>query len=583
MISSDGIAERIKNEVDIVDVISEYLPLKKRGKNFVGLCPFHRERTPSFTVSPEKQMFYCFGCGKGGDVYAFLMEHDKLSFREALEVLSRRTGISLPRTRPAGEEKRLPLYKALEWAAGFYHRVLLEDACAGRARLYLEKRGFGRDAQRRFGLGYAPGGNTLLRAAEGKGISVDVLKRVGLVAGDGGRVRDYFYGRILFPIRDVKGRVVGFGGRIVGEGEPKYLNTPETELFSKGRLLFGLFEAKEHIRRRGYALLTEGYTDVMMSHLRGMEHAVAVLGTAVGEGHARLLKRYASRVVMVFDGDDAGARAAERGVRFFLAEGMGVGLAVLPQGEDLCSILSARGEEEVERLVESAVDPVRYVMGRAGETVEGKMRAVDKALDMLSAVPDPARRELMLWELSRACGVSVASLKGRIVRMMKMSSVTGREGNDGERSVEEPLGPEVYAVGAIVAGNLSRDTVRSIVRDIRREDLSSGAAGRLLWKMIAAACREEGKEEVHRWEDVVVPEDDEERNLLLRVGVEERDERFDYEGQLRGAVRAIVRRRLEREMDRLREKMKSAEGEESLRLLSEYKRLMTAVKEECNA
>lgn len=343
--------EAIRSRLDIGELVAEYVnPLQRAGRNLKGCCPFHQERTPSFIVSPERQTFHCFGCGEGGDAFTFLMKIEHLSFMEAAEKLAGKAGVKLePVEENFGPEakERQKLKELLEFAAGHYHEVLLKAPGAEAARKYFAGRKVSAKSVEDFRLGYAPGGGSLLEAAAKKGFAGELLVRVGLAAAQKttGKLRDYFYDRVLFPIRDAKGAVVGFGGRIMGEGEPKYLNSPDSPAFSKGRVLYGLFEGLAAVRKARKAVLMEGYMDVIAAHQHGLVQACAPLGTALTQDHAALLKRYVSEVAVVFDADSAGLNAAVRGAEVGLAAGLGVRIATVPSGKDPDEFLHAKGLE----------------------------------------------------------------------------------------------------------------------------------------------------------------------------------------------------------------------------------------------
>ncbi len=407
----ERVLERIKDATDIVELISEYIPLKKAGRYMKALCPFHEDKDPSFSVNPERQSFYCFGCAKGGDAFTFVMSHDGVTFPEAIEVLARRAGVEIPKVDKPEDKGILEVYKANDWAASTYNRVLLEGGESGAARRYLEERGFDREAQLKFKLGFAPASrHTLTGRAKARGISTDALVSAGLARqGDRG-LYDYFANRIIFPIRDAKGRAVGFGGRSLDGSEPKYINTAETPLFSKGRLLYGLDMAKGAIRRSGNVYLTEGYTDVLMAHLRGIDTAVAVLGTAVGSNHAQILRRYTPRVTMVFDSDEAGGKALERSMPVFVQQGLDAYVVELPKGADLCSFLTENGREAFLEISGRAEDFVSYSL-RKTSSFHDRISAVNRLVDIVSGVPDPVKKDAYLVEISRATRISLESLR----------------------------------------------------------------------------------------------------------------------------------------------------------------------------
>jgi DNA primase len=326
-IPEDKISE-IKNAADIVDIISETVLLKKAGRNFLGLCPFHSEKTPSFTVSPEKQIFYCFGCGAGGNVFSFLMKHESLTFPEAARALAKRYGITIPTKTLSPEQRRKigqkeSLLDLNKQAMDFFHHELLSSVAGKQALSYLSKRGISEETIDQFNLGYAPKGwDNLLRFFTKMRIRPGLLEISGLVAArkNSSGFYDRFRDRIIFPIFDVNMEVVGFGGRVMDNSEPKYLNSPETSVYNKSRTLYGLHRARDKCRTDDKVFIVEGYLDLLALHQHGIENSVATLGTALTAEHIRMLARYTRRMVLVYDSDEAGIKSAYRCIETFWKE-----------------------------------------------------------------------------------------------------------------------------------------------------------------------------------------------------------------------------------------------------------------------
>lgn len=420
---AEHVIEEIRARVDIVEVISDYVPLRRAGKNFVGLCPFHQERTPSFTVSPDKQMFYCFGCQAGGDVFTFLMKREGWSFPEAVAELARRAGVVLPERPASPEERRRQdererLLRVLEWAAAFYRHALRSPA-GEPARAYLAARGIDAATIDRFGLGYAPDRwDALLQAMTRRGVPVALLERAGLVqaraAGQG--YYDRFRHRVMFPIRDPRGRVVGFGGRALGDAEPKYLNSPETPVFNKRRLWFGLDLARARLRETGVAVVVEGYMDAIAIDRAGIGYAaVASLGTSLSEEQVDLLARYVDTVVIAYDGDAAGQRATLRGLQLFADAGVEVRVAELPPGRDPDDVLRVEGPDALRRFIENAVPLVEFQFRRVlrehdTTSVRGRAAAVAELAPWLARVRNEVERAEYLRRYAAALGVDEATL-----------------------------------------------------------------------------------------------------------------------------------------------------------------------------
>ena len=403
---------------DIVEVIGSRVPLKKRGHEFSACCPFHNEKTPSFWVSPAKQFYHCFGCGAHGTVLGFLMNYDRLPFVEAVEELASRLGLEVPREQtpgaPAPRVVDEDLYTLMGKVASFYREQLAGD---DRARAYAERRGLNAEILERFGIGYAPDAwSEVLKRFGASDVSRQKLQDAGLVIarekGDG--YYDRFRDRLMFPIRDARGRVIAFGGRVLDQGEPKYLNSPETALFHKGRELYGLYEVRQNRAPLSRLLIVEGYMDVVRLHQSGITYAVATLGTATTTEHLKRAFRAVSRIVFCFDGDRAGREAAWRALQNALSEataGRELRFMFLPDGEDPDSLVGKEGRERFEARLESAQPLSEYLVSRLGENIDiahadGKARFVAEARPLLERVPQGPYRELLLDRLAAAIGVS---------------------------------------------------------------------------------------------------------------------------------------------------------------------------------
>lgn len=355
---SDELIEEIRSGNDIVDVISGYVRLTKKGSTYFGLCPFHNEKTPSFSVSPNKQMYYCFGCGAGGNVITFLMEYENYTFPEALEVLADRIGVQLPKQEPSAEQRRASDRKAklleVNKEAAKYFYGLLRSERGKRAHEYFLSRGLSEETLRKFGLGYSDKyADDLYRYLRAKGYEDELLKDSGLISIDEKRGGyDKFWNRAMFPIMDVRGKVIGFGGRVMGEGEPKYLNSPETMIFDKSRNLYGLNFART--TKKNQILLCEGYMDVIALHQAGFDNAVAALGTAFTPGHANLLKRYTKEVYLTFDSDGAGVRAAKRAIPILKEAGITAKVINMKPYKDPDEFIKALGAQDYEERIRQA-------------------------------------------------------------------------------------------------------------------------------------------------------------------------------------------------------------------------------------
>ncbi|MEW6059834.1 MAG: DNA primase [Actinomycetota bacterium] len=417
--------EAVRERTDLVKLVSGYLTLKKAGHDsFVGLCPFHPEKTASFSVSPAKGLYYCFGCGAGGDAIRFLRDVEHLEFGEAVERLAKETGVALhyegdsPAERRAAS-RRQALYRANEEAFALYHHTLLEGREADRAREYLQTRGIDREVSEAFGVGYAPSRQDFLLRKLARGLSPEILLEAGLVVRDaGGGLRDRFRGRITFPVHDLSGRAVGIGARTLpGDKEegPKYLNSPETPVYKKAEVLYNLHRAKSEVSKSGEIVVVEGYTDVIALVRAGIEAAVATCGTALGEGHFRLASRFAQRMVLAFDSDEAGARAAERAYEFLEQFPVQPVVLILPEGLDPADFIEQHSAEAFRELAGRATPLVEYMLLRSVgrrdlSTVEGQTAAVSAALPILEGLSDPVRRQEYAHMLAELAGVSEASV-----------------------------------------------------------------------------------------------------------------------------------------------------------------------------
>ena len=425
--------DQIRQSNNIVEVISGYLPLKKIGSNFKALCPFHQEKTPSFIVSPQKEIFHCFGCGEGGNVFNFLMKHEKISFIEAVERLAERAGISLPKDRASREEssrvsqERKSLFEINRHAADFFHRCLKNSISAQKAREYLNKRGLKEEIIDKFGLGYAPSsGRGLLEAAVNKGYSKELLEKAGLITFSEKRndYRDQLFDRIIFPISDVQSRIIAFGGRVLGERLPKYLNSPETAVFYKGKILYALNLAKESIQKKNQIIILEGYTDVLTCHQFGVENSVATLGTALTRDHVSIISRYAEEVVIVYDADTAGVKAALRGLDLLIRSGLKVRVVALPQGTDPDDFLRSQGAEKFQREISQSLSLVDYRIKLVSQTTdlntsEGKVAVVEEVLPTIARIKNLIEQKEEVKKLSRLISVDEETLLlelGRINR-----------------------------------------------------------------------------------------------------------------------------------------------------------------------
>ena len=441
----NSIISQIQQATDIVDVISEHLSLTKKGKEMVGLCPFHADHKPSLNVNPVKQIFKCFACGAGGDVFKFIQLRENVSFPDAVERLAQRAGIRLEplkrERKQAGQDEANPKYvaKANAWAQKLWQDNLHDKRKGAKARKYIEQRQISGESVKVWGLGFAGDSwDDLVGKAKAANISSKVLSDAGLtVAKEGGGVYDKFRNRLMFPIFDATGRVVGFGGRTLGTEDAKYINSPTTVLFDKSNSVYGLDKGRHEIVSSGTAIVVEGYTDVIMAHQFGCANVVATLGTSFTGGHARLLRRYAKRIVLVFDSDTAGIEAANRALEVCLAERIDIKLASVPGAKDPCEFLLTAGAEAFGQVVADAVDVMKFKWQRLVDGLGGSDNFADKraaieeylrnvAAAIRSGRLDPIAKGLIVNKLSGIIGLSGNQINRELARLTaRLSRSTG--------------------------------------------------------------------------------------------------------------------------------------------------------------
>jgi DNA primase len=415
----EDVIDRIRSSTDIVEVLSDYIPLKKAGQNYKGLCPFHPEKTPSFIVSPSKQLYHCFGCGVGGDVVNFLVRYENLSFPEAIRVLAKKAGIKIE-VRPTDKKiktERESLLKINKEAEDYFHRILLGPS-GKTARGYLLKRGIKEKTIKDFKLGFSlPTWEGLINAMQEKGYSSDLLNKAGLIIPreSGKGYYDRFRGRIIFPIYNIEGDVIGFGGRVLDDTLPKYLNSPETPVYYKGENLFAIERAKEYVRKEGFLILVEGYMDAIALHQSGIQNTGATLGTALTKGHLKAIKRFTNKVIVVFDADPAGRRAASLGLDIFLEGGMEVKVSSLPQGDDPDSFIIREGKDKFINLIKGAQNLIDFSLkqiltdtpkmyNRTGVSSNG-ISKFNEALYIISKIPNSIERGYHIKRLAEETGI----------------------------------------------------------------------------------------------------------------------------------------------------------------------------------
>ncbi len=444
----DDKIEQVRDRTDIVELVSQYVDLKTSGRNRMGLCPFHAEKTPSFSVNAERQFYHCFGCGASGDVFSFLMTSEGLSFPDAVRRLADRAGIDLeerPLTPPerAQIEERERLYRINGLAADYFHANLMEHPQALIAREYMKKRGYGQKAAAEYCIGCALSGwDGLKNYLEHHQVAATEARTLGLLReGTSGRGDyDMFRSRLIFPIFDLAGRVVAFGGRVLDDGKPKYINSPESPIYHKGAVLFGLYQARQAIRISGDVLVVEGYFDQLALNRAGFAQSVATCGTALTADHVQQLKRYAQRVVLVFDQDSAGKQATFKAMTTLQQEGVAAAAISLPSGDDPDSFLQRHGAEAFQACLDAARPVMELYMEEtlkeAGYGVELKVRAVEQVLEKIAVLKSELEQDLYLKELSGRSGIEVARLQKKLETIVRQ-----QRGRSKVQGSEAPVSP----------------------------------------------------------------------------------------------------------------------------------------------
>ncbi len=447
----EELIDDLRHRVDIVEVIGEHVNLKKRGQNYVGLCPFHSEKTPSFVVSPQKQIYHCFGCGKGGNIFSFLMEKDGLAFPEVVSLLAERYGVILPKqeispAKAKQESLRKRYYHINELASGYYQQQLYKPE-AREPLEYLKKRGLRQDDLERFLLGYTPlGWDHLSRFLLKKGVKENELILLGLaVKTKKGNIIDRFRNRIIFPIADDRGRVVGFGGRVMDDTQPKYLNSPDTPLYNKSKHLYALNLAKGSIRTNDQAIIMEGYMDVITAHQNGIDNAVGALGTALALQQALLLMRYTYNILVCFDADTAGQKAALRGMDLLQQQGCQVAVITIPEGKDPDEYIKEKGKERFIGLVGKAQSLLEYKLIKALEsnsidTVAGKIKIVQSLLPDIQGIQSPVTRQVFIQMIAERLNLPETAIYAEVRK--------GALTRSGERKYEKTVSEEKEKTGA---------------------------------------------------------------------------------------------------------------------------------------
>jgi DNA primase len=567
---ADHILEQIRQNNDIVEVIGSYFPLKRAGANFRALCPFHKEKTPSFNVNPQKQIWHCFGCGAGGDVFTFVMKYENLDFISAVRRLAERTGVRLEFEETASEpnrDQKEPLFKLHEQVAEFFHQTLLKEKSAEPARAYLKKRGITADVVKRWRLGYSPDAwDALIQWAASRKFSAELLETAGLALrrerGDG--FYDRFRGRLMFPICDEQGRVVAFSGRILTDAkdQPKYVNSPETPIFQKGKVLFALDKARRAILDEKFAIVCEGQVDTISCHEAGMTNVVAPQGTALTEQHARILKRYAEEVVLMFDADAAGQNAVVRSAEPLWEAGLVIRVAVLPQGHDPDSFVKEMGAEKLKNLITKAPSFFVYLLERLSEQHDprsdsGKLQIARHLADWLVRTPSPILRSTYAQQTAVRLAVPEDAV-WQEVRRLQTGRRTERPLNDSEGAPTDLSAAQDDRPGSLPAEKLllqlmltDERVVDVVAERLDRAWLTQSAPGKLIGYIVDLQIS-------RRWDgsDTLLNQvsDEEEKRLLAELMLTAQPKTAGVQATT-DCLAALERRALEQQLRELRKQL----------------------------
>ncbi|MDY6986423.1 MAG: DNA primase [Thermodesulfobacteriota bacterium] len=574
-IPDDKIAD-VRNAANIGDVISEYVALKKAGRNLVGLCPFHADKAPSFTVSEEKQIFHCFGCGQGGNVFSFLMMYHNLSFPEAVRSLAKRYGIEIPsRDMSPGQRRQLEekerLFEINQQAAEYFKKALADGPLGRSAREYLKRRHMAPEVMDRFCLGYAPKGwRNLVGHFSSKGVPLDAVEKTGLLIPKSGGYYDRFRDRIMFPITDIHGRVLGFGGRSLDDSLPKYLNSPESAIYHKSQTLYGLREAKQHCRQTGKVFVVEGYFDLLALTCHGIDNVVASLGTALTRGHVRILKGYAEEVTLVFDSDEAGVKAAQRALPLFEQEKVDARIMRLPEEKDPDSYIFEAGGDQFRDMAQKSLDMMEFMMASAikrhGLSPQGKVKIVEALKGPLRSLEDSVGRAIYVKTLAERLDIDESAILERI----RVSAPRG------EKRALRAKGPNTSKLEETIVAmmlqcpeGLSAFNVKEIVESLENAALKK--VGQIILERFGTHEPATGADLIAQTKDADI------RNVISSLTIDGKI--WDHESCLKivNQYWASLRKRQGRVLSRrIKEAEKACDERLSLKLLAEKQRLVAS-------
>src|SRR5579863_676463 len=565
MAEAGSFADRVKQQADIVRVVGEYVRLKKSGQNFTGLCPFHNEKTPSFAVHPVKQIYHCFGCGAGGDVFKFVMEMDKITFPESVRAVAEKCGIAIPRAKERTPEERqqnqqrTALVDLHREAAAFFVQQLNGTPEGRAAKAYLLDRGLDSEAVARFGIGFAPsGGEALLRALKPR-YPEKVLEPSGLFSRDqNGRPFDRFRRRVMFPIANDTGKIVAFGGRALGDDLPKYLNSPETPIYSKSNVLYHLDRAKDSLRQRDFAVLVEGYMDAIAVALAGISNVVASCGTSLTEPQVKLLNRFTRRIIVNYDPDTAGQAATERSLTLLLEQGVEVRVLALPGGKDPDSFIRAEGAAAYTKLLNEAPPYVDYLISRARQmdltTAERKLRAVNFLMPYVQRIPDRILRSEWATRIAQQLRIEEPVLRESMRRaaserrseVKARPELVGRVGKPAERRLVQML------IEAEARGPDAQEFRSRLAGEIRAEELHRGLESERILAALVEACASGVRPDAA---ELALALEDRDRRLLFEIAFESAAPPTWKEAE--SCLAVLRRRRAEEELSAVQRQIES--------------------------
>ncbi|OHB83078.1 MAG: DNA primase [Planctomycetes bacterium RIFCSPHIGHO2_02_FULL_38_41] len=551
----------IQHSADIIQIISDYVRLKRSGKNFIGLCPFHSEKTPSFTVNPEKKLFKCFGCGEGGTVFNFIMKHECVDFVEAVKLVANRANIDLSylenKKNYYSTTEKQQLLNLTDIAAKYYHNNLCQRECGKIARDYLARRRINNQSVRNFCLGYAPDDwCSLIKICKEQGISEELLEKVGLVVArkEGNGYYDRFRNRLMFPIFNARKQVVGFGGRTLDDSLPKYLNSPETVLFNKGNNLYGIEVAKNAIIKKNKVILMEGYTDVIMAHQHGVDWSVAVLGTAISKQQLHQLRQYCNQVILLLDSDVAGLRSSDRNLDIFIEEEFDIKIVQLPKDYDPCDFLVEKGVESFLAYINIAKDFFSFKVEMATSkwdmsTISGKTNAINDVVSTAMKMPDIIKRNLLIKQIAEEMSIDEEALRAHIKKFNKQSY-----NSDNKQTAEQRIDASSRVEQELLYLMLSNnDHILTVMKEINTEEFTDASYSKIV-RMIFETYQKHnivrGEDMLHLLHDAQLA-----KELTNIITKEEFQNIKNHEDRLGACIQFFKQRNAKKEINITKKKM----------------------------